>query len=221
MVSLSSWRVLATGGGCRQLARRARLDADPDHTALLAAAERAEHAALALRRAVATGPRSRCSDRGVARGGGRACRHARPPDRNPASPERASTIPHRPLSNAVTNMAAPPRPPAPKSNNPAAGPAQRPDDRVTKSHETSASAAHQPATATTADRPGYRAPGTKRRLRPHRHMASDGRTNRRSDTGRIRARTGPGKQWRAQTLELVAISGGPGALDRTRWSSSC
>jgi hypothetical protein len=43
------------GPTCRQRARRARLAVDPERAALLAVADRAEHAALALRRALTSG----------------------------------------------------------------------------------------------------------------------------------------------------------------------
>lgn len=183
------------GPACRQRARRTRLDLDPGRAALLAVAERAEHAAIALRRAVTTG---QDHDAATAELIATATALADRPNATPPQP------------NPVTDTAAPPRPSVPEPHPQPAGPAQQPSSSVTKKVTKQAANQHpnQPR------RPQPIDPDTVRLQRSTDYDLTGtwqvlaGPTDHPITVGTVR-RTGLSKQWEARTPALLTISGGP------------
>jgi Mg-chelatase subunit ChlI len=157
---LSVWRegrpARYHGPACRQRARRARLGVDPGRAALLAVAQRAEHAAVALRRAVTTGQDHDAAAAKLLAAVTALATLRECPNRNPPSPEPTAAIQHGSVPEFGHGY--PTARIAPSARRPCSTIRRQ---RHGKRHETSDSAAHQPATAATADRPGHHAPGTK------------------------------------------------------------
>jgi hypothetical protein len=199
------------GPACRQRARRARLGTDPGRVELLAVAEQAEHAAIALRRALTTG---QDHDAAVTELLAAAATLATMRDHNnedPPSPEQASTTQDGPITKSVTATATQPRPaaPAPEPRCPPASPTRRSGERVTKpSHEKEARQNEQerrpqpidPNTVRLERSADYDITGTWR--------AIAGPADDPTLVGFVR-RNGLSKKWEARTPVLAAVSGGP------------
>jgi Mg-chelatase subunit ChlI len=117
------------GPACRQRARRARLSVDPGRVELLAVAARAEHAALALRRAVTAG---QDHDAAVAEllAAADALTTTLRDNANGEPTSLSEASQDSPVTKSVTDTA--PRPVAPESDHLAAGPAQPSGEFVTE-----------------------------------------------------------------------------------------
>jgi len=197
------------GPACRQRARRARRGADPGAAALLAVAARAEQAALALRRAVATGQDHDAAAAELLAAATALAAMRDGSDEPPPSGERGSGIQRGPLPGSVTDAAAPPPCPSAESHRLPAGPAQRSGDGVTKSVTKPMAQRH-----TAPRRPQLIDPDTVRLERSADYDLSGawrvlaGPADDPIVVGSV-CRTGLGKQWQARTPELVELSGGP------------
>jgi hypothetical protein len=194
------------GPACRQRARRARLAVDPDRAQLLALAQRAEHAALALRRAVTTG---QDHDAAVAEWLAAADALAATLSdgaHDESTPVNGATTPQdSPVTKSVTETV--PCPAAPEPAQHSTGSAQRSGNPATnqaaRRRHTTQQQRPQPIDPDTVrlERSGdYDLTGTW-------HVVA-GPANDPIPVGFVR-RNDLGKRWQARTPALVAISGGP------------
>ena len=197
------------GPACRQRARRARLGVDPGRAQLLAVAQRAEHAALALRRAVTLGEdHDAAVAEWLAAADALATTLRGDANGEPTCLSGAATPQDRPVTKSVTDIA--PCPAAPEADQLSTGPAGRSGEFVTEQ---------------VRQQPAGRRP--KRERRPSPIDADTVRLERSADydvtgTWRVMAgagdapvlvgfvhREGLGRRWAARTPAMVAIGGGP------------
>jgi len=189
------------GPACRQRARRARLGVDLGRAELLAVAERAERAALALRRALTAGMDHDEATAELLAAAATLATLRNGDNEEPPFPEQASTTRDHPLTTSVTDTAVQLRP--------AAGPAQRSSEHVTKPVTKQTARQHpkqqrrqpiDPDTVRLERSTDYDITGT--------WQVMAGQTDDPILIGFVH-RSSLSKKWEARTPVLVAISGGP------------